>query len=120
MAEEFLKKRKDGSYQKALNLFQLVKLGNIPKPGMKDRRFFERNEARNNALICRNGFLKMKDEEDKEIYLETIIRLAKASGFFSVWMTVFEDIKSVRTRLINDFAGTRKKYFENTDSFSKK
>lgn len=37
---------------------------------------------------------------------ETVINLATASGFFSIWMTVFVDDSDMRLRLIKAFAGT--------------
>lgn len=50
VAAEYLQKKADWSFQKAVRLFQLVKLDNRPKKGSKDKRFFARNEAKNFAL----------------------------------------------------------------------
>lgn len=111
VATEYLQKKADGSYQKAVRLFHLVKLNNRPKLGSKDKRFFARNEAKNFAIQSKLGWMKMKNQEDKDTYLESIIMLAKSSGFFSVWMTVFSDIEIVRTKLLENFAGTKKEYF---------
>lgn len=46
----------------------------------------------------------------KEEYLRTIEMLAKEAGFFSVWMTVFQDDIEVKEMLIHTFKGTRKEY----------
>ena len=55
--------------------------------------------------------LNFKSYQDAEPYLDSIIILAKSSGFFSVWMTVFSDIEVVRTKLLDNFTGTKKEYF---------
>lgn len=109
---EYLNKKADGSCQKALNLLKLIKLDHCPTKKEKDQRFFARNEARNFALMSRNGWLSMETSSDKDTYMETIIMLAKASGFFSVWMAVFDDIEVIKMRLLDSFPGTRKEYFE--------
>ena len=38
---------------------------------------------------------------------EALVRLALATGFFSVWMEVFRDNPAIRNRLIDAFPGTR-------------
>ena len=70
--------------QKAENLFNLLKLDNVPKtPTTKDRRFAMRNwEARNYALECREGWRRVKGNTRKEQYLRLIKMLAQSSGFF--------------------------------------
>ena len=108
---EYLNLIADGSYQKALNLLKLIKLDNRPTKTERDRRFFARNEARNSALMSRAGWLSMETSSDRDTYLETIVMLAKASGFFSVWMLVFKDIEAVKLRLLDSFPGTRREYF---------
>lgn len=47
----------------------------------------------------------------KELYLKQTLQLAKAKGFFSVWMGVFKEYKEVQKRLIEEFEGTKKAYF---------
>ena len=37
--------------------------------------------------------------------------LALKSGFWSIWMTTFQDYEDVQEALINSFAGTNKHYF---------
>lgn len=107
----YLNKQDSLVSQKALNLFNLLKLDNIPlSPREKDRRYLERNEARNCALESKAGWDKVKASADREIYLAQIERLAKATGFFSTWMSVFEDDEEVRDILIHSFKGTKKEY----------
>ncbi len=108
---EYLSQKADGSYQKAANLLRLIKLDNRPTKQERDRRFFERNEVKEIALMSKNGWQSMETPSDRDTYLKTIIVLAKAKGFFSVWMTVFKDIEVVKRGLLDSFPGTRKEYF---------
>lgn len=97
--------------EKAQALFELLKLDNVPiKPTDKDRRFKKRSEVWNNAVNSKNTWGKIKETDMKKDCLETIEMLAKESGFFSVWMTVFEDDIEVREMLIHTFKGTRREY----------
>lgn len=109
--ESYLELQEPAIRDKAKKLFKLVKLDNRPSIQEKDRRFFERNEARNNAVASKNGWMKLKDTEFREIYLDQIIRLAKSDGFFSTWMEVFKDEIEVQRELVHVFLGTREKYF---------
>lgn len=107
----YLEKQGTDVKEKAQALFELLKLDNVPiKPTDKDRRFKKRSEVWNNAVNSKNTWGKIKETDMKKDYLETIEMLAKESGFFSVWMTVFEDDIEVREMLIHTFKGTRREY----------
>jgi hypothetical protein len=41
------------------------------------------------------------------VVVEALVRLAQATGFFSVWMEVFVEDPAIRNRLVDAFAGTR-------------
>lgn len=107
--DEYLKEQSAEVQNKAKNLFELVGLGHKPVIGEKDRRFFERNEARNNAMKSKEGWAVFKkcDDECRKMYLNTIILLAQCGGFFSTWMEIFNDEEEVREALIKAFPGTR-------------
>ncbi len=109
--KEFLRRKGDAFEQRAANLFQLVKLDNFPKPKEKDRRWIKRLEAYNSAEESLGDWKKIQDKADKELFLNQTLRLAKATGFFSVWMEVFKDFKEVQKRLIAEFEGTNTAYF---------
>lgn len=79
-----------------------------PKLSKKDRRWIERKEAWDDALSVKEDL----KSDSSEVMKTTIIRLAKARGFFSVWMAVFADDIDMRQRLINDFKGTSKVCFD--------
>ncbi len=49
---------------------------------------------------------------EQEEYFNLMLELAKATGFFSVWMDVFQGDRIVRQGLIGAFKGTRREYFE--------
>lgn len=109
--EEYLQNQGEAIRQKARNLFQLVQLDNVPiSPAVKDRRYTMRNEVRNYALNSKQGWDKVKKTSEKGTYLQQIEMLAKASGFFSVWMNVFKDDMEVKRILVNAFKGTREEY----------
>lgn len=94
---------------KAKNLYGILKLDNIPvSPKDKDRRYLARSEARNQALLSREGWEKIKHTSERELFFQQIIMLAKATGFFSVWMEIFKDDKEIMFGLVNAFEGTRK------------
>ena len=96
--------------KKAENIYNLIKLGNTPSPERKDRRYLARNEARNCAIGSKNGWDKVKETSDRQLYLDQIEMLAKATGFFSTWMNVFKEDQEVKSLLISTFKGTKKEY----------
>lgn len=107
----YLEKQGESIKEKAENLFNLVKLYNVPiTPAKKDRRYTVRNEARNYALESKMGWDKIKKSPEKLLYLQQIEMLAKASGFFSIWMNVFKDDAEVKKMLIAAFKGTKEEY----------
>lgn len=109
--EVYLRKQDESIRTKAENLFQLLKLDNIPiSPKVKDRRYSVRNETRNYALESKAGWDKVKKSSDKMVYLQQIELLAKSSGFFSIWMNVFKDDVEVKQMLLTVFKGTREEY----------
>lgn len=109
--DSYFEKQNEDVKKKAQALFELLKLDNIPtEPGDKDRRYAKRNEVWNTAVRCKCFWNKIKKTEMKEEYLQTIEMLAKESGFFSVWMSVFKDDIEVREMLIHTFKGTRREY----------
>ena len=88
-----------------------MKLDHIPiTPKDKDRRYRARNEARNYAIISKNGLKKMHTYPEWEAYLEMIKNLALESGFFSVWMEIFKDDDEVKKILIGSFKGTKEEF----------
>lgn len=74
----------------------------------KDRRWQKRKEAWDDALSVKKDLTANSSEEIKN----AIILLAKAKGFWSVWMTVFTDDADMRQRLIEAFKGTCKVCFD--------
>lgn len=109
--EEYLDRKGTQEKEKADKLFQLLKLDHIPiTPKDKDRRYRARNEARNYAIISKNGLKKMHTYPEREAYLEMIKNLALESGFFSVWMEIFKDDDEVKKILISSFKGTKEEF----------
>ena len=69
-----------------------------------------RNEARNYALECREGWRCVKGTREEERYLRLIEMLAQSSGFFSVWINIFKDDAEVKKTLITVFKGTNEEW----------
>ena len=87
----------------AENLFNLVGLGRRPTndPRASDLRWRKRREAWRTAEMARQSIAEGDDPE-------WVIRLAQASGFWSVWMAVFHEYPDVCDRLEGGFPGTRR------------
>lgn len=108
---EYLKKQGKRACEKAKNTYQLFKLCHIPiTPKDKDRRYALRNEARNYAIGSKKGLEMIKTPSERKMYISTIKNLALASGFFSVWMEVFQDDEEIKQILITSFQGTKEEY----------
>lgn len=57
--------------------------------------------------IAQEARADIQANPDNEAVKCAAIRTAKQCGFFSIWMTVFEDNAEMRNRLIDAFEGTR-------------
>jgi uncharacterized protein (TIGR02646 family) len=68
-------------------------------------RIKQRLEAWLTATYARDELLALRPGDP--VLVEALLRLALATGFFSVWMEVFRDDPAMRSRLIDAFAGTR-------------
>jgi uncharacterized protein (TIGR02646 family) len=68
-------------------------------------RIKQRLEAWLTAEYARDNLLALRPGDD--VLAEAVVRLALATGFFSVWMEVFRDNPTIRNRLIDAFPGTR-------------
>ena len=87
---------------KAKKLFDLVGLGRRPAhdPRARDLRWRKRREVWRQAKSAQQLVKQGGD-------VDSAIQLAKAVGFFSVWMTVFADNPRMCHRLRQSFPGTR-------------
>lgn len=111
--EDYLMMKGPTTRKRAESLYQLVKLENIPRsPQDKDRRYARRSYARRCAEQCRTAWEKVMNSPEQEEYFNLMLELAKATGFFSVWMDVFQGDRRVRQGLIGAFKGTRGEYCE--------
>ena len=64
----------------------------------------QRFQAWGQAKIARDGIV---EHPHNEVVMSTVIALARKTGYFSIWMSVFSDDAEVRNRLVNAFPGTR-------------
>lgn len=93
---------------KAQALSDLVGLQRHPaqgwvKPARKDKRWQDREESWATAEKCRDLFESL---EKADAARDLVLKVAKSNGFFSVWMTVFNDYPDIKRELIKSFAGT--------------
>ena len=90
--------------EKARKLFDMLKLGAYPGsetlPTPCDYRWMRRMETWTEAERLKNKI----DAGTADV--EEIVRMAKQTGYWSVWFTVFNGDEEVRRRLISDFPGT--------------
>lgn len=94
--------------RKATNLLKLVGLdrheaGGRPKPAGRDKRWQQRIDAWNAALLSRDRLEQLGDIQPAR---DLVLEVAVGYGFFSVWMTVFADHAGLRQALVQRFAGT--------------
>ena len=94
----------------AINTLELTGLNKMPTPNStgSDYRFKNRNEAWEQAEEVLQDLLN----NDTPHMRETIVKLAKATGFFSVWMTVFREDRDMLLRFIDAFPGTCRSCFD--------
>ena len=90
--------------RKAANTIQLTGLDKQPdhNPAATDRRWINRREAWDIAVESKRDLASNDTPEMRR----QIIRSATARGYWSVWMTVFEDDTDMRQRLLQAFPGT--------------
>ncbi len=96
---------------------ELVKLHRHPaeprsedRPSPRDRRFKWRGQAWLKASKLLEVYLENRD--DAVIRQLITDEIAPATGFFSVWMTVFREHPSMLRRFIDAFPGTAKDCFD--------
>ena len=80
-----------------------------PEPSPRDRRWEQRDEAWATAAKCRSDF-EASGESDAALRL--VLEVARYCGFFSVWMTVFDEFSAVKRALIEEFPGTARACFD--------
>jgi len=88
--------------QETLELTGLDRERGHPKFSKKDRRCDKRNEAWGKAERAKSNLQATPSDSMREQIIDT----ATSTGFWSVWMTVFQDDSDMRNHLINAFTGT--------------
>lgn len=100
--------------EKAAALIGLVGLDRHPgqpaakQPTSRDMRYLEREEKWKLAQLKREALAR----NDNIDFRETLVDLAKESGFFSIWMAAFHDDPDMRRRLVEAYIGTARDCFE--------
>lgn len=97
----------------AKNTIALTGLDRVPSPDphinpeMTDTRWRERYDALNTAEEAKESL----SNTDNEWMRKIIVRLAVATGFFSIWLKVFSYDKNMILRFLDAFPGTTKDCF---------
>ena len=97
--------------QIARNTLELSGLDREPSHPLltkKDRRWIKRKEAWGKAEAAKANL----EEQPTEFMRRQIKDTATSTGFWSVWMTVFQDDTDMRSHLIDAFQGTCKECFD--------
>lgn len=100
--------------EKAKRTLKLTGLDRTPNndphlnPENSDRRWDERRTAWGRAVRAKNR-LQRRNTVDM---IEQIIETALATGFWSVWMTIFDDDADMLRRLIHEIPGTCRSCFD--------
>lgn len=111
--EKLLKESVPEVLERAWSLYDGVDLGFVPqKVTDKDKRWAKRMEVYGIAEECKNVWDKLKTTEYRETQINSIITLAKQVGFFSVWMSIFEQEKEIKLQLLQNFPGTAQECFD--------
>ena len=94
---------------RAEKLFELVGLGRRPTndPCARDLRWRKRREAWRTAEIARAAAEVASSRFEQGADIDMVVQLAKKTGFWSVWMTVFAVHPQIRDHLRQCFPGTR-------------
>lgn len=95
--------------QRTLELTGIDRVPGHSRLSDRDRRWKKRFGAWGIALIAR-GNLGTADSVEMR---ETIVMLAQALGFWSVWFSAFHDDEDMQLRLISEFPGTSADCFDN-------
>lgn len=92
----------------------MIKLGNVPEKGEKDKRFPVRTATFYKAIRSLENWQHVKDapEQIQNDMKEQIMMTATADGFFSVWMTVFSEEPQILLALIESFPGTNRSCYD--------
>ena len=93
----------------------MVGLDKTPSDGgaESDRRWKNRREAWDIAAMAKRDL----ETENTPTLRKWIVQNAVSKGYWSVWMTIFQDDPDMRSRLIQAFIGTSIDCFDSEHSF---
>lgn len=78
------------------------------KPDLVARLALDRMSQRMEVwLAAEESKSDLQNNPDNVLLRDYVVKLAKKTGFFSVWMAVFDDDNDMKSRLIDAFPGTR-------------
>ena len=102
---------KDDDSRRAQTMLDLVGLHNVPAKWNEDPRYDERRNVWKIAMDIKNELWSRPSNEHPKLR-QRVVENAVPRGFFSVWMTVFDDDSETRRLLIEAFQGTARDCFD--------
>lgn len=81
----------------------------FPDPARRDNRWRQREAAWRVAESC---LAKYQRQDQAEAALDLVVEAALGHGFFSVWLSVFDEFPDVKRALVASFAGTSTACFD--------
>jgi uncharacterized protein (TIGR02646 family) len=107
--------------QKAQNLLDLVGLQKyVDTPQDRDRRWKNRFNEFQHAKDVLKLYLSASNKGAESEFIPLLVSRATESGFFSVWMTVFNEFPQIKRALIKGFKGTALNAFDIEGNSSKR
>lgn len=79
------------------------------RPALKDKRWQHREEIWTVAEKCREDYETLAQVDAAK---DLVLEVAQSYGFFSIWMTIFEDYPDIKQKLIQRFPGTSPSCFD--------
>lgn len=101
-----------GERKLAEKTIDLLKLERQPGSGLRPEHRDIRWKSRLDAWDIAKDSLEDWKKEMTDTIAKCIVRTAKATGHFSVWMTVFKEYREIKLGLIEAFIGTSKECFD--------
>jgi len=92
----------------AKNTLELTGLHRCPAPDASDKRWVHRKEI---WRVANRAYKNLQNCNTSEMR-EQIVDTAESRGYFSVWMTVFQNDINMQQRFINAFTGTSHACFD--------
>jgi len=101
---------------KTIDLCKLARpmpnVGTVAYRESGDRRTEDRAQAWEIAVDHLNDYENSESDDVRKFLIKYIVQKVQSTGFWSVWMTVFEEYSEMKQALIEGFPGTQAEFFD--------